>query len=68
MPQLATEWDRTKNVRLTPADVLPGSNEKVWWRCSACGHEWATAQRFSTTDNAQRCSPALGRRDAVSGG
>ena len=39
-PALSTEWHLTKNGDLTPKDVTPGSNKKVWWRCNK-GHEWA---------------------------
>ena len=39
MPDLAAEWHPTKNGDLTPMDVSPGSERKVWWRCSE-GHEW----------------------------
>ncbi len=38
-PVLAKEWNYKKNNGLTPADVTPNSNKKVWWRCSK-GHEW----------------------------
>ena len=38
-PILSNDWNYEKNNRLTPADVLPNSNKKVWWRCSK-GHEW----------------------------
>ena len=38
-PELAKEWHPTKNGELTPNDVTPGSNKKVWWRCKN-GHEW----------------------------
>ena len=38
-PTLAREWNYEKNKGLTPADVLPNSNKKVWWKCSK-GHEW----------------------------
>ncbi len=38
-PTLASEWCYKKNNGLTPMDVLPSSNKKVWWRCSK-GHEW----------------------------
>lgn len=41
-PAIAAEWHPEKNGELVPADVLPKSNKKVWWRCSA-GHEWLTA-------------------------
>jgi hypothetical protein len=39
-PQLAAEWHPTLNGDLTPADVLPGSNAMVWWRCLKCQREW----------------------------
>ncbi len=38
-PTLANEWNYGKNKELTPADVLPNSNKKIWWKCSK-GHEW----------------------------
>ncbi len=39
-PALAAQWHQTRNGPLTPADVLPASNRRVWWQCPA-GHEWA---------------------------
>ena len=38
-PTLAKEWNYEKNSGLTPMDVLPNSNKKVWWKCNK-GHEW----------------------------
>ena len=38
-PSLANEWNYEKNNGLTPADVMPNSDKKVWWKCSK-GHEW----------------------------
>ena len=38
-PEIAKEWHPTKNKPLTPKDVVPGSNQKVWWKCKK-GHEW----------------------------
>ena len=38
-PSLAQEWCYGRNDGLTPKDVLPNSDKKVWWRCSK-GHEW----------------------------
>jgi DNA-directed RNA polymerase subunit RPC12/RpoP len=32
----------TKNETLTPRDVTPNSNKKVWWSCSK-RHEWKAA-------------------------
>ena len=39
-PKVAAEWHPTKNGDLTPADVAPNSNKKVWWFCPDCGYEW----------------------------
>ena len=38
-PTLADEWNYEKNNGLTPEEVLPNSDKKVWWKCSN-GHEW----------------------------
>ena len=38
-PALAKEWNYARNSGLTPIDVMPNSNKKVWWKCSN-GHEW----------------------------
>ncbi len=40
-PNLAKEWHPSKNEALTPWDVTPGANKKVWWLCSK-DHEWKT--------------------------
>lgn len=40
-PLVSKEWHPTKNHPLTPLDVTPGSNKKVWWKCSKNNdHEW----------------------------
>ena len=39
-PELIKEWHPTKNGELTPWDVTAHCSKKVWWVCSACGHEW----------------------------
>ena len=38
-PKLSKEWHPTKNENLTPKDITPGNNKKVWWLCEK-GHEW----------------------------
>lgn len=38
-PDLARQWHPTKNGALTPADVVPGTRRKVWWRCDQ-GHDY----------------------------
>ncbi len=43
-PEIAKEWHPTKNGKLSPKDIVPGSSEKVWWKCSK-GHEWRAIVR-----------------------
>lgn len=38
-PSLAAEWHPTKNLPLTPQDVMAGTGKKIWWQCPE-GHEW----------------------------
>ena len=40
-PELAKEWDYTKNTPLRPEVVLPYGNKSFWWLCSK-GHSWKT--------------------------
>ncbi len=37
-PDIAAKWDESKNT-LKANEVLPGSNKKVWWKCSK-GHSY----------------------------
>ncbi len=36
---LASEWNYKMNNGVTPMDVMPNSDKKVWWKCKN-GHEW----------------------------
>lgn len=38
-PAIASEWNYNKNHELLPTMVTPGSQKRVWWKCSL-GHEW----------------------------
>jgi hypothetical protein len=38
--ELAKEWHPIKNGKLTPNDVVNGSNKKVWWACKCCGYNF----------------------------
>jgi hypothetical protein len=57
-PILATEWHYDKNIGLTPADVMPNSDKKVWWKCKE-GHEWQST--VSHRNHGRRC-PVCSRR------
>lgn len=40
-PKITEEWHPTKNEPLLPKYFSPGSNKKVWWKCSKGNdHEW----------------------------
>ena len=56
-PILASEWNYVKNIGLTPADVLPNSNKKVWWKCRN-GHEWQAiiSNRNKRDDGCPACA------------
>lgn len=38
-PELIKQWHPTKNAPLTPEQVTPGSNKKIWWT-NKNGHDW----------------------------
>lgn len=41
-PEIAAEWDYSKNDELTPNQVMLNTNKSVWWICSECGYSWKT--------------------------
>jgi hypothetical protein len=47
-PDIAKEWNLSRNKELAPNQVTPGSNKKVWWTCER-GHEWMAVIRSRTT-------------------
>ena len=57
-PTLAQEWNYEKNNGLTPADVMPNSGKKVWWKCEQ-GHEWQA--RIDHRNNNVGCPYCSGR-------
>lgn len=62
-PHLAEEWHPTKNGFLTPAQISPFSNRKVWWQCEL-GHEWE-AVVASRSQRKARCPYCSGKRVLV---
>jgi hypothetical protein len=43
-PSLVKDWHPIKNGTITPYDVTPGSNKKVWWQCpNNSNHIWETS-------------------------
>ena len=62
--QLVDEWDSDNNHNLSPFDVAPFSNRKVWWKCQK-GHSWE-ARICDRTKKAQGC-PYCNKRHIVIG-
>ena len=36
-------WEKNNALDLDPLNLSWASNQKVWWKCKKCGHEWFTA-------------------------
>lgn len=56
-PDLAAEWHPDRNGSTNPADVTPGSNRRVWWRCGQ-GHDFDAiiVNRAGNGDGCPFCS------------
>jgi G:T-mismatch repair DNA endonuclease (very short patch repair protein) len=58
-PDVADQWHLTRNGDLTPADVVAGSDKRIWWKCDvADDHQWQTsvANRTSGDTDCPFCS------------
>ena len=40
-PDLAKNWDKESNGKLTPYMLTPGSNYEAFFRCERCGKQWS---------------------------
>ncbi len=57
-PSLAKLWHPTRNGKLLPSQVTPGSTKKVWWRCfKSATHIW----------QAQVCAVVWSRKEGTNG-
>lgn len=59
-PEIAAQWHPTKNGALTPEEVSPCSNRKVWWQCER-GHEYQ-AMIAARTVKGSGCPYCAGKR------
>ena len=65
-PEIAQEWHPTKNGKLTPDQVLPGSNKKVWWKCSkAFDHEWEAIIANRVRVQGGGCTYCAGKKPSI---
>jgi hypothetical protein len=58
-PELADQWHPTKNRKLSPDNVTPGSESKVWWVCNK-GHEWQAI--IASRNSGSGCPYCSGRK------
>lgn len=58
-PELAKEWDQSKNGDITPSDITAGSSrKKYWWKCQMCGNTWeATVSNRTNGRGCPNCKP-----------
>jgi hypothetical protein len=64
-PKLASQWHPSKNGELTPFDITPGSNKKVWWKCEkGPDHEWIASVNHRTNGNG--CAVCSGQKVVLS--
>lgn len=56
-PDIAQDWHPTKNITLTPNDVIAGGGIKVWWICKH-GHDWQVrvGTRVNNGTGCPKCS------------
>lgn len=52
-PDIASEWNYSKNGLVTPHLISAGSNKRFWWICNTCGYSWQTA--IKTRVNGHNC-------------
>lgn len=54
-PEIAKEWHKTKNGKLTPKSVTSKSHKDIWWKFSE-GHDWkAQVKTRSTGHGCPKC-------------
>lgn len=60
-PALASQWDYSKNISLTPDLISFRSVFPVWWKCPKCNYSWKASPDRRTTSsgitNCPNCSP-----------
>ncbi len=65
-PEIAKEWNYEKNKGVLPEDVLPGSNQDVWWICPK-GHDWHSIVVARTREYGRCNCPVCSNRKIIPG-
>ena len=50
---LLKEWNYEKNGSLKPEHFTRAADQKVWWKCAVCGHEWQA--KISNREHGRGC-------------
>jgi hypothetical protein len=59
-PELAKEWDYSKNINLTPADVTASTTVSIYWKCpKGPDHEWLATLASRVRGNGCPCCSGL---------
>lgn len=58
-PVLLEDWNYEKNAS-GPDCYTNGSDEKVWWKCHICGHEWQ--ERIANRHHGRGCPKCANRK------
>ncbi|GHV96686.1 hypothetical protein AGMMS50293_30060 [Spirochaetia bacterium] len=60
-PEIAKIWNIPKNKNISPLEVTPFSNKKVWWKCPVGdNHEWKAT--VANVVNGTTCPVCMGRK------
>lgn len=54
-PLIAREWHPTKNGKILPSQITPGSSKKYWWLCDE-GHDWQASPGKRRSQGCPYCS------------
>lgn len=59
-PDIAAEWHPTRNGNLKPENFHAFAQQKIWWKCPICGHEWqSTIANRSSHHGCPSCTKKL---------
>lgn len=66
-PDIAAEWDYSKNNGKSPDNYKPSSSESVWWKCKTCGNSWKAkiVVRVSANTGCPLCGYAIKQKETV---
>jgi hypothetical protein len=64
-PTVAAQWHPTRND-LSPTEVVPGSQRKIWWQCTFDGYEWTATPSSRTQVGGAQC-PVCANQIVIAG-